>query len=93
MIDILKHHQQYVPTKEYAKLLLVPGSNEFVMKESAVINHILFGGDQMTVVRARSAMTAMCNSVTPEKRLEGTIPVIEDWHALVILLGVSSSIM
>ena len=41
----------------------------------------VFGGDQLTVIRARSAIKMKVNSHTPSKKLCGIIPVVEDWHA------------
>lgn len=89
--SILSHMHQYVPCKESAKLVYIPSKSEFVLKDSAVINQVLIGGDQLTAARARGAITAMSNSVTPQKRLEGLIPVVEDWHTQVILLEVYAS--
>ena len=44
---------------------------------------IFFGGDQLTRERANGALGARLQSSTPLGRLEGVIPKIEDWHALV----------
>ena len=41
--------------------------------------HYLFGGDQLTCARARSAKCRQ-DSATAIERLEGLLPVIEDWH-------------
>jgi len=50
--------------------------------------HILFGGDQLTVARARGAQGILSNSHTGFDRLEGLVPVVEDWHAKVCILEV-----
>ena len=47
----------------------------------------LFGGDQLTVARAIGAQRIRSNS-DGAGCLEGLIPVVEDWHANVCLLGV-----
>lgn len=49
---------------------------------------ILFGGDQLTVARARGSQHIRMNSDTAVDRLLGLIPVTEDWHTSVVLLGV-----
>ena len=46
----------------------------------------------LTAARACGVITAMSNATTTAKRLEGLIPVIEDWHAQVTLLDVSKSV-
>lgn len=58
------------------------------MKEEKVYP-ILFGGDQLSASRYRGSILIRKNSTTPSKRLEGLIPVAEDWHTEVILLKVS----
>ena len=89
MIEIMSHLHQYVPMKPSTNMVYIPTTNEIAMEESAIYQSILFGGDQLTVARARGSITAMANSTTPIKRLEGIIPVIEDWHTLVVLLQVN----
>jgi len=42
----------------------------------------------LTAARIRGAQEAKCNSVTASKRLDGLIPVIEDWRTKVIILEV-----
>lgn len=43
----------------------------------------------MTAARARGSQRIRNNSETGRARLEGLQPVVEDWHAKVVLLGVS----
>ena len=50
----------------------------------------LLGGDQLTVVRIRSTQALRDTLDSATERYEGLIPVIEDWHARVILLQVCS---
>ena len=49
---------------------------------------ILVGGDQLAAARAIGAIKHMMNALTPAARLED-LPVTEDWHTKVALLGVS----
>lgn len=88
MIDIVSHLYQYVPSKECTNLVYIPSKDQFVLKESALVHNVLFGGDQLTAARVRGAIKAMANNPTPQTRLEGVVPVIEDWHAIVVLLQV-----
>ena len=52
-------------------------------------HNILFGGDQLTMDRARGAQHVRENSVDGVGRLEGLVPVCEDWHARVTLQSVT----
>ena len=52
--------------------------------------YMFSGGDQLTAARARSGQRIRSNSLRGKDRLEGMVPVIEDWHAKVCLLGVST---
>ena len=66
-------------------------SEETQEKELTVIetlHKIIFGGDLLTAVRAKGAQRIRQNSERPVGRLEGFIPVAEDWHAKVALLEV-----
>lgn len=88
MIDILTELQQYVPQRTTDESCPHPMSQEAVTYKSDVFHQILFGGDQLTVERIRSAQRARSNSNREEDKLMGFIPVIEDWHAEVTLLSV-----
>jgi hypothetical protein len=50
---------------------------------------VLCGGDQMTVEREVGAQRHMMCGNTRRERLELLEPVVEDWHCLVCLIGVS----
>ncbi len=47
--------------------------------------HILFGGDQLTVARMRGTHAT---EETAVKRLQGNLPVVEDWHTRMTFLKV-----
>ena len=49
----------------------------------------LIGGDQLTVARARGAQKIRSNSFKSEDRLDGLLPVAEDWHSKICLLQVT----
>ena len=72
MVDIMHHLHQYVPCiKHLEEKVISTGEKVVLTKESR--HRILFGGDQRTAARARSAIRAKANSETPSKRLEGLI--------------------
>lgn len=51
---------------------------------------LFLGGDQLTVARARGAQALRVTEDTPLDRLEGIIPVVEDWHTRMTLMRVST---
>ena len=53
-----------------------------------MVQPITFGGDQLITARARCACEARMNSDTVLGRLDGLLPVAEDWHSSVVLLNV-----
>jgi L1 cell adhesion molecule like protein len=73
MISIIKHIQQYVPCS---------------LHEEEVIHQILLGGDQLSTAMTRRVQAQRRNSTTPIQRLQGVIPVCEDWHTKLCLLTV-----
>ena len=90
MVKIMYHMQQYVPAVEYSNECYIPSTMESVTTPAAALHKKLFGGDQLTAARIRGAQAAMCNGQTALKRLEGVIPVVEDWHTEVLLYEVCS---
>lgn len=65
---------------------LVPSTSD---NSGTMLHQVLFGGDQLTAKRARSAIRIRDNSIQEIDRLKGFIPVSEDWHAKVVFLEVS----
>ena len=49
-------------------------------------HRILFGGNQLTAKRARGKVRIRKNSTNSADRLEGLLPVSEDWHTKVVFL-------
>lgn len=88
MVDIMSHLHQYVPAVEYTRKVFIPTTEETVEVPQARFYSILFGGDQLTVARARGAKKVRVNSVSQITRLDGLIPCAEDWHTKLNLLGV-----
>ena len=44
---------------------------------------ILLGGDQLTAARARGSKSLRASHDSAKDRLDGLVPVVEDWHARV----------
>ena len=93
MIKILQHLQRYVPAKEIEEDFYIPSEQTSVKRPIVLQHKLLLGDDQLTVARTRGAQMAMCNAKTAEKRLEGFIPTIQDWHTKVVLTEVSSYVL
>jgi len=85
MAEIMEHLQQYVPSKRTTETFVMSGSEPITLQMDH-FQHILFGGDQLTVARARGAQGILSNSHTGSDRLEGLVPVVEDWHAKVTFM-------
>ena len=93
MVDIMTHLDKYVPVVEYVQQGQIPNSDKTVPVKQATMHRILFGGDQLTAARARSARRAKANSDSPLTRLEGLVPCAEDWHARLNLLEICTCML
>lgn len=89
MISILDHLHQYVPTLTSTETIVNPHSSKEVTAISDRFHYVLFGGDMVTAKRARGAQGNRENSNRGRDRLEGLVPVVEDWHAKMCLICVS----
>ena len=70
MIDIMDRLHAYVP--------VAPSSGDMEEKR---LKKVLFGGDQLTVARARTAQHTRITSDSHTDALHGLIPFASDWHA------------
>ena len=86
MVKIMSALQKYVPSTSENKTFVVDG--EVTTVNDVTFWPILFGGDQLTAVRARGAQALRCTHDTSTDRIDGLFPVIEDWHARVTLAKV-----
>lgn len=50
--------------------------------------YLILGGDQMTSARVRGSQRIRSNSERGVDRLQGVVPVTEDWHAKMCFLEV-----
>ena len=89
MSQIMECLHKYVPSESHNEQFELPSGNELTVKYDKML-HILVGGDQLTVARMRSVQETLHNSNSASERLEGLVPVVEDWHAKVIFLKVSN---
>ena len=80
---------KYVPSVEKNQECLVESIGERVHLKKAEEHCLLFGGDQLTAVRARSAQLNVMNSDDDHQKLLGLTPVVEDWHTKMNLYSVS----
>ena len=91
MIKALEHIQQYIPSKEVEQELIVPSQAgqetvvKFVEKKYATT---VVSGDQLTVSRICGSQRIRGNSDTSEQRLDGFLPVSDDWHAKMYFMEV-----
>ena len=83
MTDILKALHTYVPVVDtvHHSIVDVDGSIEPVTIMEQKMYKILFGGDQLTVERAQNIQRVRDNSDTASHRMDGLVPVSEDWHS------------
>ena len=87
MAKIMESLQTYVPMKKQTGTMLLTNGNILEFDDSKTFI-LLFGGDQLTVARARGAAALRSSHETVCDRLEGLQPVVEDWHARLTLMKV-----
>ena len=76
MNDILHRFMKYVPTLAREREMPLPDENVFTF-DVTTFSKFIFGGDQLTAARVRGTKALL---VLTTDRLEGVIPVLEDWH-------------
>ena len=92
MVDILDGLQKYIPTTTSIQKIDVCTEDENTRTVDIDVHHfshIPFGGDQLTVSRIRGSQRILFNSENGRERLEGFIPVIEDWHTKMCFMEVN----
>ena len=88
MSKILDHLMALVPTLPKTGQLTLPNGSKLDFDNTQFFQ-VLMGGDQLTVARVRGTQALRQAQDRPVDRLEGLIPVIEDWHARMALVRVS----
>ncbi len=88
MVDIMDDIHKYVPTVSSKVEVDVPGAeNETV--ELDMDQSVPLYPDGRRSVDCSTCSRYCSNSERQKERLEGLVPVCEDWHAKMCLLGVS----
>lgn len=87
MCLIMDAHHKYVPTCVAEGVATLP-TGTTVSFDKTTFHDILFGGDQLTVARARGTKGLRHTEDSGVDRLDGLVPVIEDWHARQTLMKV-----
>jgi len=77
MSQIMDHIQQYVSSKSVYNSRILSNGDIFD-QNNQFFHHILFGGNQLTVVYARGAITIRQDHSGYEQNLDGLLPVVED---------------
>ena len=85
MIEILVEYRKYIPFKRVP--LDEPLTEDNISEDYSFVTTLL-GGDYLSAARARGAQLIRRNSELERNRLDGVLPVSEDWHAKVCLLEV-----
>ena len=84
MSKIMEHYMKYVPTESAEEMH--PMTNE--LYDATKLYPVLFGGDQLTVVRMRSTKALRETEYYGCDRFEGLVPVVQDWHTRMTLMKV-----
>lgn len=87
VLDILHKNE----TKNKDMVDIMKTLQGYLGEEYSADRPVLSGGDQLTCERQLGAQRHMMCGNTAEERLELLEPVVEDWHCLVSLVGVSSN--
>ena len=87
MCKILDGLHEYVPESALTSEVTLD-SGEVKTQVEYKLTKILLGGDQLTVARAYGAKGIRANHDDSKSRLEGIIPVVEDWHTRMTLMQV-----
>lgn len=89
MSKILSHFMTMVPTLSDEGKLTLPNGSELEF-DNTKFSKILLGGDQLTSARVRGTQALRLSEDKAVDRLEGLIPVTEDWHMRMSLMKVVS---
>lgn len=87
MCKIMEKLHQYVPKLEKAGFYTLP-TGETISFDDTEFHQILFGGDQLTVARARSSQVLRSTHDSAVSRLSGLEAVVEDFHSRMTLMKV-----
>lgn len=86
MCQIMDSLPKYVPTLTEDKKVTLPNGEEIELQHTEMWE-TLFGGDQLTVARARGSIAVRYTHKSKTEKL-GLLPFVEDWHTKMTLLQV-----
>ena len=89
-MEILEHLHQYVPANEVQRELVDPETEDVMTIEDHSFVFTLVGGDQLTTARVCCALLIQEDCDLGKDRLDGLLPVTEDWHAKRCLMKVTT---
>lgn len=85
MSQILHNFHELIPTHKKEGHLILPNGSVLEFDDTSFFK-VFLGGDQLTIARIRGAQAMRASHDGPVDRLEGVIPVIEDWHSRMTLM-------
>ena len=88
VLDVLMKNE----TKHADMIAIMNTMQDYLGSDYNEERRVLSGGDQVTCERQIGSQKHMMCGNTPKERLQVLEPVVEDWHCLVSLLGVSNYI-
>lgn len=92
MSKTLEHYMKLVPSfSAEGKYTLSNG--EVISFDDTRFWEVLFGGDQLTVARTRGTQALRDTEETALNRLQGIVPIVEDWHTRMIFLKVYTFVL
>ena len=91
-INFKSYCLEYYSETRKPEIFDVFGDDDPIEMDEEVYHQILLGEDQLTVAYARGSVAVRADHITHvcsrRDRLEGLLPVVEDWHAKQCLLKV-----
>lgn len=85
VLDILMKNE----TTKKDMIDIMTAIQDYLGKDYCTNHQVACGGDQLTVERERGAQCHFMCGNTARERLQLLVPLVEDWHCLVSLVGVS----
>ena len=88
MSKILEHLMTFVPTLPKESEITLPNADTVTFDDTHFFK-LLLGGDQLTAARVRGTQALQVTQDRACDRLQGLVPVVEDWHSRMALVDVS----
>jgi len=82
--SIMKGLQKYVPS-----ITLSSAVRKWIFHQWKCYHWTLFGGHQLTVCQSHGAQSVWCVDDDSDEWFDKLVPVMEDWHARMVLMSVS----